>query len=99
MLHFSCDLCGRQLGEGRFVVRMEVFPSFDPDEFDEADLEADHLQEISEELNEMELTGNSQLEDCSPRGFRFDLCHECRRKFLKDPLGRDTLHRLNFSEN
>ena len=99
MLHFSCDLCGRQLDERRYVVRLEVFPSFDPEEIDEDDLDADHLQEISEELHEMEMTGKVAIEDCDARDFRFDLCPECRRKFLKDPLGRDALRRLNFSEN
>lgn len=99
MLHFSCDLCGRQLGDQRFVVRLEVFPSFDPEEFDEEDLDADHLQEISEELHAMEVTGKSSIEDCESRDFRFDLCPECRRKYVKDPLGRDALQRLNFSEN
>ena len=99
MLHFSCDLCGRQLGDQRYVVRLEVFPSFDPEEIDEDDLDADHLQEISEELHEMETTGKNAIEDCDARDFRFDLCPDCRRKFVKDPLGRDALRRLNFSEN
>lgn len=99
MLHFSCDLCGRQLNDRRYVVRVEVSPSFDPEEFDEDDLDADHLQEISEELHEMESTGESHVEDCETRDMRFDLCPECRRKFLKDPLGRDAVRRLNFSEN
>jgi hypothetical protein len=99
MLHFSCDLCGRQLGERRYVVKMEGHPSFDPEDFDEEDLDADHLQEISEMLQEMEATGNYQLDDCSPKEFRFDLCSKCYRKFVKDPLARDANRRLNFSEN
>ncbi|MCH8830919.1 MAG: hypothetical protein IID45_15200 [Planctomycetes bacterium] len=99
MLHFSCDLCGRRLSDRRFVVRMEVYPSFDPEEFDETDLDDDHLQSLSEEIEEMELTGQSLVEDCSSRDFRFDLCPDCRKKFVNDPLGRDALRRLNFSEN
>ena len=73
MLHFSCDLCGRQLDDQRYVVRLEVFPSFDPEEIEEDDLDADHLQEISEELHEMELTGKNAIEDCDARDFRFEL--------------------------
>lgn len=99
MLHFSCDLCGQQLDERRFVVKLEVYPAFDPEEIDEGDLDADHLQEISEILAEMEATGNDELEDCSFKEFRFDLCPNCHRKFLKDPLGRDATRRLNFSNN
>ena len=99
MLHFSCDLCGRHLGDRRFVVKMEVFASFDPEDIHESDLELDHLQAISEELNECDLSGEQQLEDCSTQTRRFDLCPNCRVKFLRDPLGRDAVRRLNFSEN
>ena len=33
MLHFSCDICGKDLspeGAGRFVVKMEAFAATDP---------------------------------------------------------------------
>lgn len=98
MLHFSCDLCGRQLGEQRFVVKMEVFASFDPEEIGETDLEHDNLQAVSEAL---ELGGPEldSLDDCSSRRLRYDLCPKCREKFLQDPLGREAKHRLFFSEN
>lgn len=99
MLHFSCDLCGQQLGDRRFVAKLEVYPAFDPEDFDEDDLDADHLQELSEVIQEMEATGKSEIEDCSSKGFRFDLCPACHRKFVKDPLGREALRRLNFSKN
>lgn len=99
MLHFSCDLCGRQLGEQRFVVKLEVYPAFDPEEIDEEDLDADHLQEISQIIEEMEATGQNDVDDCSSKDFRYDLCPNCHRKFLQDPLGRDAFRRLNFSEN
>ena len=99
MLHFSCDLCGQQLGERRYVVKLEVYPAFDPEDFDEDDLDADHLQELSEVIQEIEATGKCELEDCSSKGFRFDLCPVCHRKFVKDPLGREALRRLNFSKN
>lgn len=99
MLHFTCDLCGQQLGDRRFVVKLEVYPAFDPEEFDEDDLDADHLQELSEIIQEMEATGKNEIEDCSSKGFRFDLCPQCHRKFTKDPLGREAHRRLNFSKN
>ena len=99
MLHFSCDLCGQQLGLRRFVVKLEVYAAFDPEEFDEEDLDADHLQEVSELIQEMEATGKGELDDFRSKNFRFDLCPHCHQKFLEDPLGRDALRRLNFSEN
>ena len=30
---------------------------------------------------------------------RFDLCPECRKKFLKNPLGRKTIEQFDFSQN
>ena len=30
---------------------------------------------------------------------RFDLCPECRKKFMKAPLGRETLKQFDFSQN
>jgi len=99
MLHFSCDLCGHPLGERRFVVKMEVHPAFDPEEIDEDDLDADHLQEISDLIAEMETSGKSELDDCGSKRYRYDLCPRCRQRFLEDPLGRDALRRLNFSQN
>jgi len=99
MLHFTCDLCGQQLGERRFVVKLEVYPEFDPEELDEQDLDADHLKEISATLQEMETSGKTELEDCDSKGFRFDLCPHCHKRFLKDPLGRNSMHRLDFSKN
>jgi len=95
MLHFSCDLCGHQLDDRRYVVKLEVFPAFDPDELTEEELDSDHLAEVAEVIQEMEATGNMELEDHSTK----DLCPRCHQRFLKDPLGRDAMRRLNFSEN
>src|SRR5437016_3491697 len=99
MLHFSCDLCGEVLIDRRYVVKLETFPAFDPEVISEQELDADHLQEVAELLEEMELTGDTELEDCSAKSFRFDLCSACHAKFTKDPLGRDALRRMYFSQN
>lgn len=99
MLHFTCDLCGRRLGERRFVVKMEVYPAFDPEAFDEDDLDVDHLQEVAEVIEQIEATGQCHVDDCGSKQMRFDLCENCRRKFVRDPLGRENARRLNFSEN
>ncbi|MFN0053269.1 MAG: hypothetical protein ACKV0T_13890 [Planctomycetales bacterium] len=98
MLHFSCDLCGQPLDDRRYVVRMEIFPAFDAEDLSEADLDADHLQAIAEEIQEMELTG-AELDEQGTKTFRYDLCPRCHSRYAKDPLGRDALRRLNFSEN
>jgi hypothetical protein len=98
MLHFSCDICGKDLtpnGAARYVVKMEAFAATDPDD----DLDADHVEEMAQILNEMDdgEEGPELLPACQK--MRFDLCAACARKFIKDPLGRETASRFDFSEN
>jgi hypothetical protein len=97
MLHFSCDLCSCSLDEQRFVVRLESYPAFDPERLEEADLDHDHLQEVADVLDDG--CGGDELEAQGAKVFRFDLCPLCYRKFLKDPLGREAVRRLKFSNN
>ncbi len=100
MQHFSCDLCGHSLREERHVVKMEVYPAFDPEALTEEELQSDHLEEVAELLAELEAEGKLPPElDLGPQKIRFDLCTPCRDRFLQDPLGRANLHRLNFSGN
>jgi hypothetical protein len=99
MLHFTCDLCGQPLREERFVARVEVYPAYDPDDIDEEDLDADHLQQVAETLADAHEGSHPSLDDCEPKNFRFDLCPACHRRYVEDPLGRDTLRRANYSKN
>lgn len=98
MLHFSCDLCSAPLDEERFVVRVESYPAYDVDQLEAADLDHDHLQEVADVLDH----GGPLDDDAASnptKVFRFDLCPQCYRKFLKDPLGREAVRRLKFSNN
>jgi hypothetical protein len=100
MVHFTCDLCGKDLtatGENRYVVKIEAFASFDPTEITEDDLDEDHMEEISQILQD----GSCPEELDTPlfKGFRYDLCPSCHGRYIKDPLSRDVLRSLNFSEN
>lgn len=99
MLHFSCDLCGCQLDDRRFVVKLEAFPAFDPDQLEPADLDADHLADVAQQLDTHAAANSSAEDDCGTKTLRFDLCPRCHRKFLHDPLGRDAARRLTFSKN
>ena len=98
MLHFSCDMCGRPLSDERFVAHIEIRPAFDPDEIKEADLDVDHLQQVAEIIEDNETNGDDTA-GSEPKQFRFDLCHECLQRYAQDPLGRESVRRLNFSEN
>lgn len=103
MLHITCDQCGKEITTSehtRFVVKMEVYAAHDPSEVTEADLDEDHLETISDLLQDVE-DGLTDPDHDAPRykKFRYDLCAECHQKFVHDPLGRATEKKFNFSEN
>ncbi len=101
MLHVTCDGCGKELrpGEDHHVVKIEVFAAHDPAELTEADLDEDHMEAVGELLRQME-EANEPIEiepaSCSRR---YDLCQDCRKRFLRDPLGRENAQKFQFSKN
>lgn len=106
MVHFTCDLCGKDLtasGDPRYVVKIAAYAGFDPTEISEDDLDDDQMEAIAEILQREEehpAHGSDDDGECpSYKGFRYDLCPACHRRFIKDPLNRDLLRTLNFSEN
>ena len=103
MLHVTCDLCQKQLSVGddcRYVVKIEVFAHHDPRELTEADLDEDHMEGVSQLLHE-EGDNLADPDVTAPmyKNFRFDLCPECHKKFLRDPLSREAAQKFDFSEN
>jgi hypothetical protein len=103
MIRYSCDLCKRDLdAEGvRYVVKTEIYAAFDPATTDGDDEDHDHLEEIQDILERLEDAESEQIGDDVYQQLRFDLCPECRRKFLKNPLGREILaaKAVGFSKN
>ena len=102
MVHFTCDLCGKDLSaseERRFVVKIAAYAGFDPNEITNEDLDEDHMEAVAKLLQRDEGHSSSEFDDEAFKGFRFDLCPGCHRRFIKDPLSRDLLRTLNFSEN
>ncbi len=103
MLHVTCDLCGKELRPGEeqcYVVKIEVFAAHDPAEITEADLDEDHMEAVSQLLRDMEDNlDDTELVEPASHSCRYDLCRECRKKFLRDPLGKDAAQKYDFSEN
>ncbi len=101
MIHYTCDCCKRKINSEddlRYVVRLEVYAALDPLE-DEADSDRDHLQEIQDILESLVDAEESEIDDNVYHHVRFDLCSECRSRFVKNPLGRAMSPQLNFSQN
>jgi hypothetical protein len=102
MLHYSCDFCGKHLDDKRFVAKLSMFPTFDPEKITEEDLDTDNLQAVANDINlhSEETNQSSNTEELnSSKDFRFDLCSGCYQKVLNDPLGQERLHRFDYSEN
>ena len=100
MIRFTCDLCKREIDpeqDLRYVVKMEIYAAFDPLALEEDD--RDHLQEIQDILERSEDLDSDQIGDDVYQQLRFDLCPDCRKRFLRNPLGRESTKILNFSEN
>ncbi len=105
MIHFTCDCCKRPIDSQhglRYVVRLEVYASLDSDEED-LDGEHEHLEEIQDILDHLEdptnLTSDEKLGDEIYQQKRFDLCSDCRERFMQNPLGRTHSALLDFSQN
>ncbi len=100
MIHYSCDLCKREIEaehDLRYVVKIEVFAALD--QITEClDDDRDNLVEIQDVLERMEDDADANIGDDIYQTLRFDLCPECRKKFSKNPLGREA-KQFDFSQN
>ncbi|MGL4513864.1 MAG: hypothetical protein ACRCT8_12305 [Lacipirellulaceae bacterium] len=97
MIHFTCDACRRSIepqDELRYVVRVEVYAALDDERPIDAD--ADHLQDIDDLIARSD---DSDQDDDLYQQVRYDLCAECRVRFLQNPLGRGGAVKLGFSNN
>jgi hypothetical protein len=105
MLHITCDLCGAELrsGQDHYVVKIEVFARHDPAQLTEADLEEDHMEAVSQLLRELEDDQAAEAVQPTRHYLRYDLCPECRQRYLDNPLNKDfakeAAQKFDFSEN
>jgi DNA-directed RNA polymerase subunit RPC12/RpoP len=101
MIHYSCDRCKRPI-EGRdavrYVVKMEIEATIDCDDCS-PDIDQDALLEMDAMLENLE---DEVLDyDCTPlfECKRYDLCPDCYREFVKNPLAREKFVPFGFSQN
>lgn len=102
MIHYSCDRCQRLIetdDEMRYVVRFEIEAKMGENVFAEQDEERDHLLELHEILERHDDEKDSLVDDEVYSRKRFDLCSECYQSFLRNPLGRDIVKTVDFSQN
>ncbi len=103
MIHFSCDRCQRRIetdDEVRYVVRLEVQATLGEHALDgNEDDDRDHLLEVHEILERHDDKNDPLISDEIYNRRRFDLCSNCHRAFLRNPLGREVAKTIDFSQN
>ncbi|MGB0761304.1 MAG: hypothetical protein ACPGPS_17300 [Rubripirellula sp.] len=102
MIHYICDRCKRQINtdsQTRFIVQIDI-QTASSDLEPEFEDDVDHLNELHQILEGMNepVVESDEAAETSHHG-RYDLCPECHRQFLKNPLGRDAVLALGFSNN
>ena len=102
MIHYTCDRCKRVLDSAedlRYVVKVEVYPVMDSGGGEPIADDRDHLLEIHEVLECSDADSDPYVSDKVYQKRRFDLCPQCHRKFIDDPLGREHAAHVGFSPN
>ena len=102
MIHYSCDRCRRTIDakeEVRYVVKVEVHAAMEPIELDQEDDDRDYLSEIQDILERLDDSEQDLAVDDSFHRRTYDLCPECYRKYMQNPVGCDTHAHIGFSPN
>lgn len=102
MIRYICDGCKRELDPNmdiRYVVKIEVAAALDPQDVEPEESDRDYLDEIQQYLEHLHQADAEQVDEDVYREFRFDLCSECYKRFLQNPLGRESAKQMHFSKN
>jgi hypothetical protein len=101
VIHYSCDRCQRKIDvehDVRYSVSIEVQAAIEPLDT-EVDDDRDHLLELQKILEEMSDAERKEVSQNAYQIRRYDLCPECHRQFMKNPLAVESASSLQFSEN
>lgn len=90
MKHYSCDVCGRALAgsEPRFKAYIYIEPAEILEEDEEFDLSEDMFEDLDRLEDMLENVQPGYLDEYEEHRFIFDMCEECKEKYLADPLFR-----------
>ncbi len=101
MIHYSCDRCKREINpeqDLRYIVRLEIEVAVDQLSGEVVD-DMDHLQDLEELLESNDEYCGSTLGEELYQRKRYDLCANCYRHYMKNPLGKETSAPFGFSKN
>jgi len=100
MIHYSCDRCKSPIDqqEFRYIVKIEIQATIKngPQALEE---DRDHLVEIEEILNRMDERESEDISDELYQRRTFDLCPRCHHEYTRNPLAKESVSQLGFSQN
>ena len=101
MIHFSCDRCHRAIAadELRFTVTIEIQVAVDDESAAGESLPADEMEVLHEVLDELNDEEREEVNRFAYQQQQHDLCLECQREYIANPLGCEQSTRVGFSEN
>lgn len=106
MIHYTCDMCGRPMGPDqlRYSVEIHVHPVQEPPaggldaDFDALETLHEMLEDTSLDPEDGEAEG--EMLEGELHAIQLDLCPCCRKRFVKNPLNRESVsHQTGFSDN
>lgn len=98
MIHYTCDRCKRHIDlnvQVRYSVQIDIQSSTE-EPCSEIDDDDDQLAQLNQSLEDFDVGSTDNETD---HHGRYDLCQECHDHLLKNPLGRDAVLSLGFSNN
>ena len=101
MIHFSCDRCQRVISEDelRFTVAIEIQVAIEDEPFDGEELPAEEMEVLHEVLDELNEEEREEVNQFAYQRQQHDLCLECQREYIANPLGCEQATRVGFSKN
>ena len=101
VIHYSCDRCKREIDHStdlRYTVTIEIEAALDGPDHELVD-DPDHLDDIQDMLNSADELCSSVFDDEVYQRKQFDLCKDCFRQYIKNPLSRESTTPMGFSKN
>jgi len=98
MIHYTCDRCKRHIDlnvQVRYSVQIDIQSSTD-EPCSEVEDDVDQLAKLHQSLEDFDI---GAIRNETDHHGRYDLCQECHDQLLKNPLGRDAVLALGFSNN
>ncbi len=87
----KCAICGKKLEKGklRYILKINTYAAYDTLEIKLEDLLKNYDTEIKKLLTSLKKKSKKTLEEEIFKNFKFNLCRNCRTKYIKNPLGKN----------